>query len=50
MARKKKTFVIPIPKVKERGVMPKPTKVIPDPKKRAERAACRKKVAVAEEE
>ncbi len=39
-----------LPKVKERGVMPKPTKVIPDPKKTAERTACRKKVAVAEEE
>ncbi|MBF8258235.1 MAG: hypothetical protein HW377_609 [Actinobacteria bacterium] len=50
MARKKKTFVIPLPKIKERGVMPKPTKVIPDPKKTAGRTACRKKVAVAEEE
>ncbi len=45
MARKKKSFVIPLPKVKERGVMPKPTRVIPDPKKTAERKACRKKVS-----
>lgn len=46
MARKKKTVVIPLPKVKERGVMPKPTRVIPDPKKAAGRTACRKKVSV----
>jgi len=50
MPRKKKTIVIPLPKVKERGVMPKPTRVIPDPKKVAGREACRKKVTVEEDE
>lgn len=49
MPRKKKDIVIPVPKVKERGVMPKPTRVIPDPKKTAGRTICRKKVAVEEE-
>jgi len=49
MPRKKKTIVIPLPKVKERGVMPKPTRVIPDPKKAAGRKVCRKKVTVEEE-
>ena len=50
MARRKKTIVIPLPKVKERGVMPPPTKVIPDPRKAAIDKACRKKVAKDEEE
>lgn len=45
----KKTIVIPLPKVKERGVLPKPTRVIPDPKKAASRKVCRKKVAPGEE-
>ncbi len=45
VARPKKTIVIPLPKVKERGVMPKPTRVIPDPKKASSKGACRKKVA-----
>ncbi|MBI5419646.1 MAG: hypothetical protein HZA60_06115 [Deltaproteobacteria bacterium] len=49
MSRPKKSIVIPLPKVKERGIMPKPTRVIPDPKKAAKRAACRKKVAGDEE-
>jgi hypothetical protein len=49
VARPKKTIVIPLPKVKERGVMPKPTRVIPDPKKDSSRRACRKKVAPGEE-
>ncbi len=49
MARRKKTFAIPIPKVKERGIMPKPTKVIADPKKAAARKACRKKVEPGDE-
>ena len=44
MPRKKKSFVIPVPKVKERGIMPKPTRVISDPKKTAGRKACREKV------
>ena len=50
MSRKKKTIVIPLPKVKERGIMPKPTRVILDPKKAAGRAVCRKKVTVEEGE
>lgn len=45
MPRKKKTIVIPVPKVKERGIMPRPTRVISDPKKAAGRKACRKKVS-----
>jgi hypothetical protein len=44
MGRKGKTIVIPLTKVKERGVMPKPTRVIPDPKKEESRRACRRKV------
>jgi len=48
MPRPKKTIVIPLPKVKERGVMPKPTRVIPDPKKAKSREACRKKVTADE--
>jgi hypothetical protein len=44
VARGKKTIVIPLPKVKERGIMPKPSRVIPDPKKEESRRACRKKV------
>ena len=50
MPRKKGQIVIRLPKVKERGVMPKPTRPIPDPKKLAEKAACRKKVKLEEEE
>lgn len=49
MSRPKKTIVIPLPKVKERGVMPKPTRVIPDPKKAKSRKMCRKKVSGNEE-
>ena len=49
MSRTKKTIAIPLPKVKERGIMPKPTKVISDPKKVAARKACRKKVVPEEE-
>ncbi len=49
MPSPKKTIVIPLPKVKERGVMPKPTRVIPDPKKAKSRAACRKKGTADEE-
>ena len=48
--RKKKPIIIPLPKVKERGVMPKPGRVIPDPKKEASRKRCRRKVAVKDEE
>jgi hypothetical protein len=44
MPRAKKKIVIPLPKVKERGVMPKPTRVIPDPKKAARKKACRGKL------
>ena len=44
MGRAKKSITIPLPKVKERGVMPKPTRVIPDPKKAKSRKMCRKKV------
>ena len=47
MGRKGKTIFIQLPKVKERGVMPKPTKVIPDPKKEESRRACRRKVSPA---
>ncbi|GAB4234010.1 MAG: hypothetical protein OHK0028_10010 [Deltaproteobacteria bacterium] len=50
MGRKKTTIIIPLPKVKERGVMPKPTRVIPDPKKEEGRRACRRKVTPAEGE
>jgi hypothetical protein len=50
MPRKKKTISVPIPKVKERGVMPKPTRAIPDPKKAADKAACRRKVTAEEDE
>ena len=50
MPRKGKSISIPLPKVKERGIMPKPTRVIPDPKKAAARKACRKKVVPVEEE
>ena len=46
---KKGPVVIRLPKVKERGIMPKPAKAIPDPKKEAERKACRKKVTPEEE-
>jgi hypothetical protein len=46
MPRRKKTITIPLPRVKERGIMPKPTRVIPDPKKKAGKAACRRKVSV----
>jgi hypothetical protein len=49
LARSKKTIVIPLPKVKERGVMPKPTRLIQDPKKASSKGACRKKVALEEE-
>jgi hypothetical protein len=50
MPRRKKTIVIPLPKVKERGIMPKPVKVMPDPKKKASKTACRRKVTEEEEE
>lgn len=43
--KKKAPIVIPLPKVKARRVMPKPTRVIPDPRKEAGRTACRRKVA-----
>jgi hypothetical protein len=49
MSRRKKTIVIPLPKVKERGVMPKPGRAIPDPRKEAAKTACRKKVTEEEE-
>jgi hypothetical protein len=49
MPRPKKKIVIPLPKVKERGVMPKPIRVVPDPKKAAQKKACRRKVTVEEE-
>ncbi len=49
MPRPKKTIVIPLPRIKERGVMPKPTRVIPDPKKAKSRKMCRKKVSGDEE-
>jgi len=42
-------MVIPLPKVKERGIMPKPTRVIPDPKKAAGKKACRAKVTAEDE-
>lgn len=45
MGRKGKPIVIKLPKTKERGVMPKPTRVIPDPKKEDSRRACRRKVS-----
>lgn len=50
MGRRKTTIVIPLPKVKERGVMPKPGRAIPDPKKEENRRACRRKVPPYEEE
>jgi hypothetical protein len=49
MSRTKKKIVIPLPKVKERGIMPKPGRVIPDAKKAAKKKACRGKVTVEEE-
>jgi hypothetical protein len=49
MSRTKKKIVIPLPKVKERGIMPKPGRVIPDAKKAAQKKACRRKVTVEEE-
>lgn len=49
MARGGKKIAIRLPKVKERGVMPKPSRAIPDPKKESSRKACRRKVAREEE-
>jgi hypothetical protein len=49
MSRTKKKIVIPLSKVKERGIMPKPGRVIPDAKKAAQNKACRRKVTVEEE-
>jgi hypothetical protein len=50
MSQAKKKIVIPLPKVKERGIMPKPGRVIPDPKKSASKAACRRKVTEEKED
>lgn len=49
MTRAKKKIVIPLPEIKERGVMPKPTRVIPDPKKAARKKACRAKITAEDE-
>jgi len=49
MSRTKKKIVIPLPKVKERGILPKPGRVIPDAKKAAKKKACRRRVDEEEE-
>jgi hypothetical protein len=50
MPRAPKKIVIPLPKVKERGVMPPPGRVLPDPKKEESRKRCRRKVEIGREE
>lgn len=46
MGRAPKKIVIPLPKVKERGVMPPPGRTIPDPKREESRKRCRRKVKI----
>ncbi len=50
MARSPKKIVIPLPKVKERGIMPPPGRVIPDRKREESRKRCRRKVAIETDE
>ncbi len=50
MVRAPKKIVIPLPKVKERGVMPPPGRAIPDRTREESRKRCRGKVAIEPEE
>ncbi len=50
MVRAPKKIVIPLPKVKERGIMPPPGRVIPDAKREESRKRCRRKVSIETEE